>query len=286
MAEEPKRLPVCGTDYDATDDTCPKASPHVPKFQANATASSLDYPIYQQIVCNVGKLILTCPQADGVPLVIHVYGAYYGIQHDTAVKQCLGALSGEIGPGGGEIPKMCFFSNTFAKMQTLCENKELCMIDASVNKLGDPCPHFNKQLFIQYQCMDRSELQFLNANCGERVESKEIPFVCPLAPNANATGEIFERTWCDGSSMNIQCGFEGNETIEILCAFYGIHTSLTSCNIQNLANPPICYLQSSFEYVATTCDGNSTCTIDSFTTTFSDPCIGFDKALYVQWKCI
>jgi hypothetical protein len=254
----------------------------VPSFQTNSTSSSLDYPIHQQILCNVGKLILACP----APLAIHIHGAYYGIQNGTGVKQCLGALSGQTGPGGGEIPKMCFFSNTYAKVQTLCETKETCMIEASVNKLGDPCPHFNKQLLVQYQCMDKSELQLMNANCAERAETKEIPFECPLAANANATGEIFERTWCDGSTMSIQCGVDGNETkIEVMCAFYGIHTSLTSCNIQNLANPPICYLQSSFEYVATMCNGNSTCTIDSFTTTFSDPCIGFDKALYVQWRC-
>jgi hypothetical protein len=139
--------------------------------------------------------------------------------------------------------------------------------------------------------MERHEAAGLFERCVERVETREIPFVCPLEVNANVTGEIFERTWCDGSTMLIQCdpdaasGVATNRSIEILCAFYGIHTSLTSCNIQNLANPPICYLQSSFNYVATVCNGNGTCTIDSFTTTFSDPCVGFDKALYVQWKC-
>ena len=221
-------------------------------------------------------------------LVIHIFAAYYGIQRATGVRHCLGA---DLEPNSGsssatsEMPEMCFFSNTLSKAQTSCENKKTCLLEASVNNFGDPCPHFNKQLFIQYQCMDSGELSAMNANCAEKSQTREIPFVCPLLSiAANSTGELFERTWCDGSTMSIQCGGQ-NETIQVLCAFYGVHTALTSCNIQNLANPPICFTQRSFDRVSTFCNGTKSCGIDNFTSTFSDPCVGFDKALYVQWKC-
>jgi hypothetical protein len=309
---ESPRLPLCELDQAIY---CPETSPYVPKFLSNSTSHSIGYPIFEHILCSSGKLVLACPSN----LVIHIYGAYYGIQHETSLSQCLITKSNNNNTqNAAEMPKMCFFSNTLSKIQTLCENRASCLIEANVNKLGDPCPRMSKQLFVQYQCMHKQDLNQLKEKCFEnkeensngemsKLEDRKIPFVCPLIQNSRNDSEnnvIQERTWCDGSTMNIQCGPSSNETtlnndeslmiinstsnnrIEILCAFYGIHTSLTSCNIQNLANPPICYSQSSFELVAQTCNNQTVCTIDSFTTTFSDSCLGFDKALYVQWRCI
>lgn len=146
-------------------------------------------------------------------------------------------------------PKQCFFADTFTKIQASCESQSLCLIEASVNKFGDPCPRLNKQLFVQYQCMDRVELKSLNDMCSETNTNRQnIPFTCPeiTVQQKNYTQEkVQERTWCDGSTMFIQCDGDGenysyedneyvhnsNKTIEILCAFYGnsLLNQYTSC---------------------------------------------------------
>lgn len=58
-----KSTEICSLDsmtqYDSS--ACPNHSPYVPSFLTNLTSSSLDYPIFQQIICNSGKLFLTCP---------------------------------------------------------------------------------------------------------------------------------------------------------------------------------------------------------------------------------
>lgn len=99
----------------------------------------------------------------------------------------------------------------------------------------------------------------------------------------------YEQVWCDDSKMEIDCS-GSNQNITILCGFYGLHPSLTSfCNLDNNLKStglPVCYFESSLNVLKTFCDGKMICNLDVKVETFPlNPCVGMEKALYVQWTC-
>ena len=178
-----------------------------------------------------------------------------------------------------EIPAMCYFTNSFDVINATCEYQRICYLRATPTQIGggDLCPSYLKQLFVQYQCIDSG---FLANNVNQcNVNKTAVPSICSSA----LSKVINQQTWCDGSSASISCS--AARTIQIQCAFYGIHPSITACNIGTLQSRPVCFFASSFAQVKTVCDGLSSCSMSNFSM-FKDPCNGLDKALYVQWKCV
>lgn len=123
-----------------------------------------------------------------------------------------------------ESPTFCFYRNTFDRINETCEGNENCSISISVNNFGDPCSGFNKQMFIQYQCLDRQTLNNIN-NCplvnnnNNNNKNLQLPSICP------SVAEATRLTWCEPSTMYISCPI--GEVIEIICSFYGIDSVLT-----------------------------------------------------------
>lgn len=265
-------LPFCSVES-TLNGTCNPDSFSIfePKFMDNSSTTYFSYPIYQQIVCAGTRLIITCP----TDLVIHTYAAYFGIQSHTPTTTCQRAFD--------EQPAMCYISNAFNTINSSCEFKNSCSLRATVGTMGgaDLCPSYSKQLLVQYQCVDTSALTKFIYNC---TVNKNVPLVCPVV-DVNLTPALEEKTWCDGSIMSIKC--PSNQVIEIVCAFYGIHPAITECpSIQLLTFKPVCYFKSSFTIVNATCTRKNSCFLSSFSTSFIDPCVDLDKALYVQWKCV
>jgi hypothetical protein len=266
-------LPYC-PNYVTPTGTCSSVSnsPYIPEY-LTANQTSFNFPIMQQIVCSGSTINLICP----TNTVIHIYSAYFGIQSGTSLAKCF-LMS-------GEKPALCYYQSSFNYINSTCEYQQTCSIVASTSALGDACANYiEKQLFIQYQCVDTYALNSTINQCNTVNTTKTtVPAICP-ATVSNATNQ----TWCQGSTMNIVC-INPIQKITILCAFYGLHPSLSSssCGISNLApNIPVCYLQSSFTYVQSTCDNLNSCTINNFSNVFTDPCNGqTSEALYVQWKC-
>lgn len=61
-----KSIEICDYSRDEIEEECPwrtdvGSSPYVPKFLGNSTQTSFGYPIFQQIICNTGRIILLCP---------------------------------------------------------------------------------------------------------------------------------------------------------------------------------------------------------------------------------
>lgn len=256
-------------------------SPYVPSF-LTPNQTSFTYPIMQQIVCLGSEANLVCP----LNTVIHIYSAYFGIQSATSVPGCfLGTL---------EKPAMCYYTKSSNYISTTCENKQTCAIVADTTILGDACPNsIEKQLLVQYQCVDSYALNSTISNC--ITANATAPLICPsvnvtntnvssnLTITANST--MNQQVWCDGQRLNITCANSRN--ITILCAYYGLHPALSaSCGISSmLPDVPVCYFKSSFTQLNALCSNKRTCTINSLSSYFSDPCDGQTKGLFVQWRC-
>ncbi len=240
---------------------CPIVSPHEPTFLTTSATTSFEYSVYELVTCQGGNVVLLCPQG----LVINIYAAYYGIQKNT-LTSCNEYLS--------EIPSKCYYPSTFKNVMAVCENQKTCQIKASSSffEFIDPCSGFPKQLFIQYQCVSSYALSLIVSKCPKKAE---IPLIC------SRKSDILEKTWCsaDNSEIDIICSF--NQTIEIVCAFYGLHPSITDCYLP--AHSPVCFFESSFITIQNVCNGLQMCTVNL--TSLPDPCNGMDKGLYVQWKC-
>jgi hypothetical protein len=275
-------LNYCSSNKYIPIDTCPSQSVIVPSFLNDSSITNFDYPIYQQVSCYGSKIDLICQPNT----IIHVYSAYYGIQSQTSTE-CVTTNYGNLNPITIEAPALCYSPLTFSQIQIFCETKSSCSLISSSTGLNvvDICPAFQlrQQLFIQYQCVDTS---LYNATVGQCNPSKSIPAICP---SITGSTNIKEGTWCDnylgmGSIMSINCN---SALISIQCAFYGLHPSISTCNIQ-LPNSPVCYLASTFTKLDALCSGKNVCSLSDFNTllTNNDPCGGLDKTLYVQWKCI
>lgn len=209
-----------------------------------------------------------------------MHGAYYGIQWPTTENSCIQTRR-DI-----ELPAMCFFPSTFDKLMSRCESNSTCVIEINRVAFGDPCPGYTKQFFVQYQCIERTELTRIQSTCApqQNMSIYGMNYVCS---NQNlSAGDHQEKTWCaHDHGMNIKCT-EGRN-IQIMCAFYGInHQVLSTCTIPNAHNAPVCYFNSSLEVVKAACNNKTECHLNNFKHTFTDPCRGFEKALFVRWKCV
>jgi hypothetical protein len=255
--------------------TCPSAtfSPYVPTYSTNSTSTSFQYPIYLQTVCQNSRMIIACPTDQ----VIHIFSAYFGIQSGTTTTTCTTSSQ--------EIPAACYFLNAYNTIKATCESLSSCYLRATVNSMAgaDLCPSYQKQLTVQYQCVDTAVLANITKTVDACFPNTTAPLICPATTSYGLSG-VSAQTWCDGSSMSIQCA--SGKNIQILCAFYGLHPSLSACNVGFLSYQPVCYFKSSMATVNSTCNGLNSCVVGNFSSTFLDPCIDVDKALYVQWRCV
>ncbi|CAF0770156.1 unnamed protein product [Brachionus calyciflorus] len=259
-------LPICNSTP-SINGTCDTSySPYVPQALNNSTKTYFSYPIYQQIVCQGSTLILVCP-AD---TVIHIYAGYFGIQEYTKSSICTPDY---------ETPFMLYLAESFTIINSTCESKNKCSLRAFPLSMGgtDLNSAFYKQLVVQYQCVNPIVLENEINKCEI---NKEIPLICPKLSRNTGINEI---TVCEGNPLSISCS---TGRIQVQCAFYGIHPSLTTCDVPSLAYKPVCYFSSSFTKMSDLCNFRSTCSIAAAgSNTFQpDPCNGLKKALYVQWR--
>ncbi|RNA41243.1 rhamnose-binding lectin-like [Brachionus plicatilis] len=264
-------LPTCSTRPFINASCDSTHSPYVPQPLTNSTLTHFSYPIYQQIVCQGSTLVLVCPS----DLVIHIYSAYFGIQEPTRSTFC---TNSEV----KEMPAMMYSIESFNTVFLNCQSKNFCQLKASVNSLGgaDLNREIGKQLVVQYQCVDPYVLENQISKCGLDLEVDEI------CPKIESYGQVaHEDVWCDEDQLNITC--ELGKKIEILCAFYGIHPSISKCDIANLPFRPVCYFNSSFSKLKDLCDSKEVCSVDVINSALlnHDPCNGLKKAIFVQWKC-
>jgi hypothetical protein len=269
-------IDYCASNNYIPVDTCPTESVLVPSLLTDSKKSNFDYPIYQQIACYNSKLQILCQTGS----IIHIYAAYYGIQSATS-SDCVSRAN--IAAITTEAPAQCYSPLTFDRIFYLCEYQNTCLLTSSSIGLYvvDICPDYKtrQQLFVQYQCIDSN---LYNQTVGKCNINKSVPSICP-----SASANVNEGTWCDntlgnGAIMNIQCS--PGKSIIIICAFYGLHPSISTCNQQS-SSSPVCYFSSSFTQLTALCNGKNSCTMNDFSSTFLDPCGGLDKTLYVQWSC-
>lgn len=244
---------------------CPTSNPYVPAFLTDSTQKSFGYPISEIIAC-AGKIVLNCP----TNTVIHIYSAYYGIQSKTMTSQCLGTLT--------DIPEACYYQSTFDIISSNCEFQQTCSVTANSATLGgtDICPDYpQKQLFIQYQCVDNYGL---NSTINKCPLNSELPPYCP-AKSSN----LQESYFCSGQNITLSC--TSNKNISISCGFYGIHPSYNYCNTTSIASRPVCYFGDTLVILKNLCQGKFRCDLTDLSM-FIDPCSGLTKVLYIQWECV
>lgn len=143
----------------------------------------------------------------------------------------------------------------------------------------------------------------MNSTINRCEVNQTVPPICQNIPlystnTTNTTDKIsntttyttfHEQIWCDSSQMEISCNSTSNGSINIICAFYGLHPSLAgSCNLEQVFAPneiPICYFESSFTIVYEACNNKSMCGIGVDSNTFMNPCHNTNRALFAQWSC-
>ncbi|RNA02935.1 rhamnose-binding lectin-like [Brachionus plicatilis] len=257
-------LPTCSTRPFINASCDSTHSPYVPQPLTNSTLTHFSYPIYQQIVCQGSTLVLVCPS----DLVIHIYSAYFGIQEPTRSAFCMSSP-------WMENPHMFYIPQSFDIVKNTCEYKTKCVLRAYAVTMGgvELNSAYSKQLVVQYQCVNPTVLAEQISQCPSK---NEIPEICAKVEESE---EIYEQTICDGSAMSLSCG---SKRISVVCAFYGVHPSLTSCGVPDLAVKPVCYFNSSYTTVKSECDGRSSCSYNAIGSNvfFDDPCTGFRKALF------
>jgi hypothetical protein len=138
---------------------------HIP-FQSFLTISSsysFGYLINQQIVCidgqtgNSGQMSISCPSAK----TIHIFSAYFGIQSSTP-SQCVAA-------NANGTSSDCFNKVVFDNINATCEGQNSCSLDIRIENFGDPCFLLDKQLFLQYQCINSSVSSLINSCPGNGI---------------------------------------------------------------------------------------------------------------------
>ena len=138
---------------------------HIP-FQSFLTISSsysFGYLINQQIVCidgqtgNSGQMSISCPSGK----TIHIFSAYFGIQSSTP-SQCVAA-------NANGTSSDCFNKVVFDNINATCEGQNSCSLDIRIENFGDPCFLLDKQLFLQYQCIDSSVSSLINSCPGNGI---------------------------------------------------------------------------------------------------------------------
>lgn len=161
------------------------------------------YPIEQTISCYGSKLELRCPTGE----TLHILSAYYGIQPNLNLNYCSQTTS---------IQTSCFFEETYDFIYSECENKKNCSMTVNMNYFGDPCINSSdKQLFIQFLCLDASSFNL--------VSSCVINNQTSICPSIGSSDTQYEQNWCQPSIANISC--PDQTVINITCAFYGVDKS-------------------------------------------------------------
>lgn len=279
-----------------------------PVFLTNSTQAYLGYPISQQIVCQNSRLIILCP----LDLVIHIYAAYYGIQSRTMSPTCLSSLLSLSQPNYNStlVLAKCYTPSVLETTRKTCEGSRSCELKASLTHLtnnssvSELCPNSPKQLFVQYQCVNRKTLTTSVAKCRSKTKL-QLPPVCNLT--SETTDVVFSNTWCNGSNVNITCpngnNSEEEARIRLLCTFYGVHPSLPSGNschnsLSQLddTHHPVCAFEGSMQLLSEMCNGRASCSIDMslFAALVASPdddastttCVGLERMFYAQWQCV
>jgi hypothetical protein len=247
--------------------TCSNTSPYQPSFLNKQTMFNFDYPIQQLITCNTGKIILNCP----TNLYLNIHSAYYGIQQNT-----LTSCSKSSSINNLTYPSICYRSDTYDTVYSLCQNKTNCYLYADKSYFGDPCPGFdNEQLFIQYQCVDLITLTKIT-NC------PKITKIDSICPNLTSSSQI-QRIWCDFNKISITCTI--GRFINILCAVYGIDPNIRTCGFYYSGAPTSCNSYDTLVNIKFLCNYKNKC---SFNYTFINNLCPEDYApiLIVQYECL
>ena len=251
--------------------SCPVLSAFVPQFLTSFYSYSYGYPVSEQIACMGSVIHLRCP----LNHFIHIYSAYFGVQANT-LTSCLSDLT-----TSSSAPTNCYNKEVFSLINSTCEYNSNCSIIVTTSQLGDPCYGYSKQLMIQYQCMDLNTMFNINQ--------------CPLNTNTNSACPILKNDssvqteiWCEPSLMQIQC--PSPFLIQIVCAYYGIDSNYQCPSGFYYGAPTSCYSNTAKQKVITKCNGKTICQIlgnpNYQVSGFSDPCNGFSKILYIQYKCV
>lgn len=189
---------------------------------------------------NAGKLSITCP-ADRT---IHIYSAYFGIQSNTPTECVTSNKAGTTSD--------CFNKVVFDNINTTCEGKQTCSLDIRIENFGDPCFLLNKQLFIQYQCVNASISSLINS-C---TSSQNYGQICSKTTESNS------QYWCNNDNvMRIDCG--PGKVIQMSCAFYGIDQSYQCPGGFYSGAPTVCFSQTTRMNLTSLCNGQQACLVSS-----------------------
>ena len=249
-------------DTHAPTGQCSNISKYEPEFLISPNVSNFEYPIYEKVICNGGKVVIKCLNS----YFIHIFSAYYGIQFKTQTS-CIHQTT--------EVPTKCYFPSAFTKLSQTCDYKNECEINATSTFFNSTnlC-HNSKQLVIQYQCISSYALNIIS-KCSS---NNQIPLICPELNQNDST--IHQNTWCSISNGTIIIKCRQNQTIDVICSFYGHHPYIKECSIPK--DSPICYFNSSYEIVKKTCNGLNSCSIQL--SSMQSCCIG-SKTFQIQWRC-
>ena len=142
----------------------------------------------------------------------------------------------------------CSAPVSLERVRDRCQGQTTCILEASNNIFGDPCPGTYKYLQVDFNC---------------------------VAPDNIIT--------CEGQSRTISC--LGGTTIYVQSANYGRTEGASVCPHPSIQTTD-CTAPESLERVRDRCQGQTTCIIEASNNIFGDPCPGTYKYLEVEFVCV
>jgi len=183
-----------------------------------------------ETTCEFESITMECKGSK----VIQMTSAFWGRKEIHVCKE-------QAVPGGG-----CSIGNALSRLQTMCNGKQSCTVEADNKNFGDPCWGTYKYMITDFTCV------------------------------VGGSADI-----CEDNSLEISC--PGKTLLEIGDAFYGRQTE-DICD--NVGVPLFgCDMGDAKKKAADLCNGKQSCTIEANNGFFGDPCWLVRKYAQVSYIC-
>ncbi|RNA41242.1 rhamnose-binding lectin-like [Brachionus plicatilis] len=201
-----QKIDFCKSSYE------PKCSKLFNFFPTLLNTNSF-FPIYDQVICENSRVVLSCPEN----LKIFIISAFYGHKTLFGANECSFSESESLQPNRTQ----CFWPSSLRNVKSLCDNRTNCLLNASMNRSEDVCPGLAKKMLLEYQCMPSEHGENLNQRCMDVIDNaNELTFNCGSL-NDSFWEIVSNDTWfvnitCDtGEIISVNCGFYVPQTVPL-----------------------------------------------------------------------
>lgn len=227
------------------------------------TKATTTLPYQEKILCEQKHSLIRCDENS----TLHFITASFG-RSDR--NEC---------PHGKRTNTNCN-SDVLKYFYARCEKRRLCILAATVDTFGDPCPGTSKYLHLRYTC--KSSVTTITTSQPTGNTSTQVKTTDAITTTTATTKPPYNtRTICQNYNAMIRC-FSG--LINIIGATFGRHDR-TTCSKHAVEDVNTKCSANATRYANFLCYGKPLCFVQSGVAVHGDPCPGTDKYLTVKYTC-